>query len=140
MPRSANVRLTVSLIGFVEIIIGCATISGLIISTLFALSEKPVNVFVFVLISALISSLLGIGLLKRKNLARRLLIFFSGWVVLTKILVFIEILQFQGELITAVSDPVKNTSSIIYHLAVMLLLNHVTFKKEFLPSGEAREK
>ena len=115
--------LFVYLISLIEIAIGCCTIVGLAASSLFSLSNKSENVFIFVLLSAIISSSLGLGLYFFHNWARKLLIFFSGWVILTKILVLVGILQFSGELITAVSDPVKNTVSVLYHAAVIATLN-----------------
>ncbi|OGW75921.1 MAG: hypothetical protein A2Z72_08775 [Omnitrophica bacterium RBG_13_46_9] len=126
-----NINFTVYAIGFIEVIIGISTMLGLFFSFFFALSKKSPNIFMFVLISALISTYLGFGLLRLKNLARRLLIFFSGWVVLTKLLVFMGILQLHGALLTTISNPVKNTVSVIYHITVIALLNHSTFKDVF---------
>src|SRR4030042_4742505 len=126
-----NINFTVYSIGFIEVIIGISTMLGLFFSFFFALSKKSPNIFMFVLISALISTYLGFGLLRLKNLARRLLIFFSGWVVLTKLLVFMGILQLHGALLTTISNAVKNTVSVIYHITVIALLNHSTFKDVF---------
>ncbi len=128
-------RLIIKFIAFTEIAIGMVTIFSLASSFFFFVPKKPVNVFIFVLASALISSTLGLGLLRFNNLFRKLLIFFSGYVILIKILVFMGILHFTGELITAISDPVKNSISIIYHIFVIISLSHGSSKKEFFVKG-----
>lgn len=128
---AVRIRAAVVFIAFVEMAIGSITIGGLSLAVVFLPSQKPFNVFVFVLGSAITSALLGLGLLTYSNLVRRLLIFFSGYVILTKILVFAGILHFTGELVTFVSSPVKNAVSILYHTFVILTLNSGLVKKLF---------
>ncbi len=130
--EKTKVRNIINLIAFIEIAIGTATMSGLIASVIFALPKKPANIFMFVFISAVISASLGVGLFFKRNWPRRLLIFFSGWVILTKILVFMGILHFSGELLVVVLNPVKNAFSIIYHATIVFLLNQKAFKDYFL--------
>jgi hypothetical protein len=131
-PRSVVI---VKAIAWIEISIGIATVLSLAVSALFFHTEKSANVFMFVLASALTSSALGAGLLRRNNLFRKLLIFFSGYVILIKFLVFIGILHFTGELITAISDPVKNSISIIYHIFVIIILSREPSNKDFFVKG-----
>ena len=130
--EKTKVRNIINLVAFIEVAIGTATMSGLIASVIFALPKKPANIFMFVFISATISVSLGVGLFLKRNWPRRLLIFFSGWVILTKILVFMGILHFSGELLVVVSNSIKNTFSIIYHATIVLLLNQKVFKDQFL--------
>jgi len=118
-------------IAWIELAIGGATLAGVAWASVFSFSEKPLNILVFVSASSVISILLGAGLLRMDNRARRLLMFFSGWVILTKLLAGIGVLEFSGELIKYVSDPLKNAISVIYHAAVIFLLNSETFKREF---------
>ncbi|MBL7157531.1 MAG: hypothetical protein ISS92_05175 [Candidatus Omnitrophica bacterium] len=131
MIKKAKPITVIYLVAFIEIAIGFCTIGGLALSSIFSLSQKPPNIFMFVFISAVISTSLGIGLLLAKNWARKLLMFFSGWVILTKLLIFMGVLQFSGELLTVVSNPAKNTLSIVYHATLIILLNHQAFKKYF---------
>lgn len=119
-------------IGCIEISIGAITMAALVFSSLFFRQPKPPNVFMFVLGSAVVSSFLGFGLLRFSDFFRKLLIFFSGYVILTKIMVYIGILQFTGEIVTLVSDPVKNSISIAYHALVIFTLHHPSFKRLFI--------
>lgn len=130
--EKTKVRNIINLVAFIEVAIGTATMSGLTASIVFALPKKPINIFMFVFISAVISTSLGVGLFLKKNWPRRLLIFFSGWVILTKMLVFMGILHFSGELLVVVSNPVKNAFSIAYHSIIVFLLNQKAFKGYFL--------
>ena len=116
-----KIKSIIYLIGVIEILIGLLTLSGLAYSFFFPQVRKPVNILVFVLISSLISASLGFGVIKLKDIARKLLIFFSGWVILTKILILIGILQFTGESIVKIFNPAfKDSLSILYHTAVIL--------------------
>ena len=122
-------RIIIKAIAYIEMAIGLATLFTLASSYLSFIPKKSPNVFIFVLLSALTSSLLGVGLLRGIDLFRKLLVFFSGYVILIKGLVFVGILNFTSELITVISDPVKNTISIIYHIFVIIVLSHSTIKK-----------
>jgi len=124
-------RTIINLIGSIEVAIAMATMFGLFYSLLLARSTKPANVFVFVLASASVSLCLGMSLFFLKGWARYLLVFFSGYVILTKVLVFMNILQLEGEMITSISNPAKNTISILYHLVVIIALLHPSVKRLF---------
>lgn len=124
-------RTIINLIASIEVAIAMATVFGLTYSLLLSRSTKPANVFVFVLASAAISFFLGVSLFFLKNWARQLLVFFSGYVILTKILVFMNILRLEGEMITSISNPAKNTISILYHLFAIIALLRPSVKKLF---------
>lgn len=119
------------LIGLIEIVIGSLTLGSLIKPLLSGLLPKPFNVFVFVLTSSLISVCLGVGLLLRWHYARKLLMFFAGFVILSKILVFGGIIALCCALETTIAPDVKNAISIVYHFFVILYLHQTALKKEF---------
>jgi hypothetical protein len=118
-------------IAITELAIGASTILGLVVSTIFFSSKKSPNVFMFVLMSATASSLIGIGLLRHKHWARMVLVFFSGYIVLTKILIFADLLHFNGEIITLIPASLKNYISIAYHCFVVLFFTRRTTKTHF---------
>ncbi len=117
-----NDRLAVKAIALIEIFIGLATLASLIIHSVLSLSTKPFNVFTFVLASAVTSAILGVGLLNYRDWARALLVFFSGYIVLTKILIFMNLLHFSGEVFTYIPTGIKNASSILYHILLVFYL------------------
>ncbi|MBN1354018.1 MAG: hypothetical protein JW994_05070 [Candidatus Omnitrophica bacterium] len=130
--KEIGASTVIRIIGYTEITLGITTILGLGLSFLFAFSGKPVNVVAFVLISAAVSIFLGAGLILTKNWSRKLLLFFSGWVILTKLLIFMDILEFKGALITLMPDYAKNVISVFYHASIIILLSRETFRKQFL--------
>lgn len=121
----------VSVIAFIEVLIGASTIIGLILHAVLALSTKPVNVFIFVFVSALASTLIGYGLFVRREWARCLLVFFSGYIIITKIMIFTGLLQFSGEIITAVPADVKNWVSVSYHCFIIVFLSEKPVRNIF---------
>jgi len=128
-------KIYISVIALVEILIGLITLLGLTISVFGIAESKPVNVFIFVLVSACISVILGIGLLKKKIWAHKLLIFFSGYIIITKILIFAGILQLTGELLKVVPPVMQNILSAIYHIFVIVILR----KNRFAVSGNEKK-
>lgn len=129
-------RLT-QIIGRIELLIGLLTIISLISYPLIFSVTKPRNVFLFVLISSLISIAIGIGLLKFRESARRLLLFFSAYIVFTKIMILSGLLEFTGEIITFIPKGFKDVISLIYHIAILILLNMKNMKENFI-KNEAR--
>ena len=119
-------------ISFIELFIGLITLFSLIIYFSLSISQKPLNVFIFVLISSLISILIGIGLLNYREWARRLLIFFAAYIVLTKILIFSNLLQLSGEIITFIPASLKDSISILYHSLIIVLLSRIDIKANFV--------
>jgi hypothetical protein len=107
-------------IGLVELLIGGMTFLTLIQQKLFYVSDKPASVFVMVLISGLISAILGLGILIYKNWARVLLVFFSGYVLFLKVLLYTGIIRFTGELLTVPSPYIRDSVSAAYHIFVIV--------------------
>lgn len=125
-------KTLIRVISFIELFIGLATIVGLIVSSFIFISTKPVNVFVFVLISSLISVAIGWGLFYYREWARKVLLFFSTYIVLTKILIFFNLISFNGEIITFFSTGAKNFISITYHILIIMILSQPATKRNFL--------
>jgi hypothetical protein len=86
------------------------------------MQPKPLNVYIFVTLTAIMAVVFGIGLLYDGKWAVRLLIFFSGYIILTKILVYAGLLSFAGAIITIVPVALKDGISILYHSALIIFL------------------
>ncbi|HQP91835.1 MAG TPA: hypothetical protein PLU24_04095 [Candidatus Omnitrophota bacterium] len=117
--------------GIAEIAIGITTLLSIFFGFLTQGYSKPANVLAFVIISSLISAGLGAGVLLRLKYARKLLIFFSGWVILSKILIFMRIIILCCALETMIPEGLKNYVSILYHLIVIFYFHHPSIKAEF---------
>lgn len=129
--RSKIINLLIESIAFIELSLGLITMVGLILYPIFSLPPKPHNVLIFVLVSAMASMILGYRLLKRKEFARRSLVFFAAYIILTKILLFTGLIELKGEFITAFPSWFKNSISFLYHLGIIGLLENNQFKQEF---------
>ena len=121
----------INLIAFVEVAIGLVTITGLAVSLALSLSTKSPNVFIFVLISATISCAIGLGLFGRRGWARSALVFFSGYIVITKLMLFAGILKLNGQMVTVIPDIIKNTVSFIYHGFMVVFFTRSAVKEYF---------
>ncbi len=120
------------LIAYVELSIGLITLFGLATYEFFHLSTKSPAVAAFVIVSNLISASLGIGLLNYRRWARALLLFFSGYVILTKLFLFLGLIKLNGEIVLFIPTGLKNTISIFYHVFIIIFLNLPSVKKLFL--------
>ena len=129
---SMVIKRIIRAIAFIELLIGLSTIFSLITFILLSIVIKPFNVYIFVMISSVISTILGIGILKYKEQARILLVFFSGYVILTKILVFSNLLQLCCDIIVFIPSYFKNSTSIIYHTFIILFFTQKNVKKYFI--------
>lgn len=119
-------KIIFSIVGAIEVIIGLITLlSCFVVQTwnIFGYSPKPFRVYVFVVVSAVISFVLGVGMLSYRDWARKLLIFFSGYVVLTKIMVYSKLLTFSGDILTVVPVWSKDMVSVIYHVVLIIVLS-----------------
>lgn len=112
----------VKAIAAIEVAIGASTLFGVIAACLMHLSKKSPTVLVFVLAPAAISISIGVGLFRRRAWAANLLIFFSGYIVLTKALVFAGFISFNGEILELIPSGLKNWVSFAYHAFVMAFL------------------
>jgi len=118
-------------IAIIEVLIGLVTIIGLVAYAFMSISTKPLNVFVFVLVTAAASFALGLGLLNHQPWARTLLLFFSGYIVLTKVMIAFDLLRFNGEIVTSIPAGVKNAASILYHGFIIWFLSRRPVKRLF---------
>jgi len=129
---------TIMIIGFVEIIIGSSAIFGNLILVALSLNTKSPNVLLFVVVAGVISTLLGIGILFFRPLAYNFLLYFSFFVFLSKILVFMGILRFDGQLEVTLHQVMgiplhevfknfmigfKNVMSLLYHGFILWYFN-----------------
>jgi len=122
----------INLFALIEIFIGTITLIGVVSSLILKVSTKPPEVLAFVLITACISSLLGIGLFKRNANCYYLLIYFSSIIVISKILIFANIIQLNGALETNIPSTLKNIISIIYHSWLIIYLRREKVRKKFI--------
>ncbi|MGB2601058.1 MAG: hypothetical protein WBD00_05450 [Candidatus Omnitrophota bacterium] len=114
-----------TIIAWIEIFIGAITLLSASIvqfSGAFNMQPKPLNVYIFVTLTAIMAVVFGIGLLYDGKWAVRLLIFFSGYIILTKVLVYAGLLSFAGAIITIVPVALKDGISILYHSALIIFL------------------
>lgn len=116
------IRRLIVLIALIEIAIGLSTLSGLALYTQFSLLSKPFNVLVFVVAAATVSTLLGVGLTHLNRHCAILLVFFSGYIILTKLMVAGGLLRFNGEIVTFIPTDAKNLLSLAYHGFVLIFL------------------
>jgi hypothetical protein len=126
-----NHKLIIKTIGRIELLLGLTTCLGLIIHSALSISQKPLPVFIFVLLSSIASTSIGVGLLNHKDLARKTLIFFSGYIVLTKIMIFTNLIQFNGEIITFIPSILKNYVSLLYHSLLIIFFTQSKTQEYF---------
>jgi hypothetical protein len=124
-------RRTVNIIAVIELLIGLSTISSLMTSYLLDVSKKPLNVFIFVLATSITSACIGVGLFKRHRLAWLLLVFFSGYIVLTKMLLLTGLMIFTGEIIKFIPMDLKNYISIAYHTFIVFYFTRKSVRTQF---------
>jgi len=121
----------VNVIAAIEIAIGSSAFVGSILSGYLFSISKPLNVLMFVMATAVLSAALGCGLLMRREWSRRALVYFSGYIVLMKILIFAGILTLSGEIMTIMPAWVKDAISVAYHMFIMIILQADEVKRVF---------
>ena len=126
-----NPSKTIFAIGLIEILIGSITLTTVLFSVLNQTNLKTFNVLTFVVVTSLISLLIGIGILSHDKTAYQLLIYFSSVIVLSKILIAANIISLNGALEASVPQPLKNSISIIYHFFVIVFLAQKNIKARF---------
>lgn len=119
-------------VGIIELVIGISTFISISTFSLMSISEKPINIFTFVFISSIISIIIGAGLLTHKNWARNLIVFFSGYVILTKILIYSGILHFSGEILAFIPTDIKDFTSILYHSFIIYFFSRRHIRNIFV--------
>ncbi|OGX38116.1 MAG: hypothetical protein A3D87_07605 [Omnitrophica WOR_2 bacterium RIFCSPHIGHO2_02_FULL_50_17] len=121
----------VLIIGALEILIGSVTVLFNLTTLALSLNAKSPNVLAFVLVSGIMSILIGFGILNLKKPAYQLLLYFSSVILLSKFLIFMEIVHLNGALETTIPGPLKNISSIAYHSLVIFYLKKSGVKQIF---------
>jgi hypothetical protein len=124
--------IVINTIAFVEVFIGLFTLAGMALYMYLGLLAKPPNVLTFVTVAAVASAALGLGLFRRKRAAATLLIFFSGYIILTKLMVFTGLMRFNGEILASLPTDLKSIVSTFYHLFVIVFLTKPSVQNELL--------
>lgn len=115
----------------IEILIGSITLIAVILSLIQGKSTKPPAVLIFVLTTAALSLILGFGILRQNLACYHLLLYFSGIVILSKILIFSAVITLNGALETGIPFSLKNTLSIIYHTLLIFYFTRWPVRNEF---------
>ena len=119
------------LIGIIEILVGGITLLATLATLLFSSTPKTPNVLCFVVITSIISTLLGIGIIRIHKTAYELLIYFSSVILLSKLLIFMNIIQLNGNLETSIPSSFKNLLSLVYHATIIVYLKRSDIRKIF---------
>ncbi len=122
---------TILTIGITEIFIGGITFLLTIGSLVLSVNQKSPNVLTFVIVTSIISSLIGIGILKFNKVAYQTLLYFSSVILLSKILILMDIIQLNGELETTIHPDIKSGISILYHGFVIFYLQRAKIREIF---------
>ena len=114
-------------IGFAQILIGGITLIGNLATLALNTNPKTPNVLLFVILTGLISLILGIELLRLNKLAYQALLYFASVIFLSKILMLMGIVNLTGELETSLPSDFKGVVSLLYHgfLIYYLSTHHV---------------
>ena len=118
-------------IGIAEVCIGGLTWIVTISSLLFSFNHKPGNVLLFVLITATMSTLIGVGILTFNRLAINMLIYFSSVIVLTKFLMITDIIYLNHAFETFIPPIIKNFVSLAYHAFLIYYFTKTDVRQVF---------
>lgn len=129
--RTAIVSTGIALIGVIEVVIGFGSLCAVTAFHFLAIAVKPLNVLIFVLASSLTSIVLGYGILARRSWARTLLVFFAGYVALTKVLLAADLLTLNGAIAAGIPSWLTNATSFIYHVTLIVILERKACKERF---------
>ncbi len=113
------------LIGIIEFLIGIITIYACVVALEMNFYAKPLSVTIFVIGSSLASIFLGINLLRLKRFAIKLMVIFSFYILVTKVLIFAGLLVFTGDIQSFMPIATKDTISFIYHLVALVFFYRV---------------
>lgn len=125
-------KLGIILFSLIEILNGSITLIAVILSLIQGRSTKPLEVIIFVLATAIISTVLGFGILKYNLTCYHLLIYFSSIIILSKILIFANIITLHGALETSIPSSTKNIISILYHSLLILYFTRQSVRERFV--------
>ncbi|MGE5279749.1 MAG: hypothetical protein ACM3L6_03275 [Deltaproteobacteria bacterium] len=130
-PKVRHTLLNIiPIIGLTEVAIGLITLLSIPFFARLG-HAKPEGELYFVVTSSCVSFFLGAGILFRADAARAWLVYFSGWIILTKMLIFLGVLHITSEIALSISIQLKNIISFFYHGFLILFLRLPLVKKEF---------
>ena len=121
----------IRVLAIIETFIGLTTLIAVSLSLIQGKSSKPLEVLIFVLVAALISTGLGFGIFKCNLNAYRLLLYFSSTIILSKILIFAKIITLNGALETTVPSDIKNIISVLYHSILVFYFTRKSIREQF---------
>ena len=124
-------RFFIILIGFAEILIGGLALTVNLISLIHNNNPKSPNVLLFVILTGLTSTIIGIEWLRLNKLAHHALLYFASVVFVSKILILMGILELNGALETSLPPEAKNVISLIYHGFLIYYLSTKHVKDDF---------
>ena len=128
-------RIIIRIVSVIEILIGSSISLSFIIASLITPPGRPKTVYGFVVATSLISVIIGIGLFRYKEWGRRILIFFAGYVIVTKFLLVTHLVTFIGNTIEFMSIQAKDILSLIYHIVILIVFNLKSIKSELNHDG-----
>ena len=124
------IRIVIRMVAIIEILIGLYISLSFIVASLINPPGIPKTVYGFVVVTSLISVIIGIGLFKYKNWGRQFLIFFAGYIVFTKFLLFSNLIEFTVNTIKFIPINLKDMLSFIYHCVILAIFNLKVIKGE----------
>ena len=128
-PMDKKLGLTV--FAWIEILIGVITLIAVLAGLIQKTSTKPLEVVIFVLTASVISTSLGLTILKHNLTGYRLLLFFSKAIILSKVLIFAKIISLNGALETGIPSSMKNLISIAYHCLLIFYFTRRPVREVF---------
>ena len=132
MDQALKTYRPILIIGVLEILIGGLALLTNLITLSVAANHKSPNVLLFVMVTGIISILIGLGLLKFSKTAYQLLIYFSSVIILSKVLILMGIFQLNGSFETVFPSPLRSCISIVYHSFVIFYLMQKDVREIFL--------
>jgi len=121
----------IKIFGLIEVSIGAITLIMVFLSLAQEKSAKPPEVLVFVLTTAIISSGLGLGILRYNLKCYYLLLYFSSIIILSKVLIFAKIITLNGALETTIPASFKNITSCFYHSLLIFYFTRKSIRGQF---------
>lgn len=129
MITEKNSKIIIRTFAVTEILIGLYISISFITASLISPPGRPITIYVLIVLASLISVIIGVGLFRYKNLGRQFLIFFAGYVIFTKFLLFSSLVEFTVNTVNFMSVASKDTVSFIYHCCILIIFNLKDIKK-----------
>lgn len=118
-------------IGLIECLIGIVTLGTIVVQPFMFDSSKTPAVLVFVGGTALISFAIGLGLLRRNERSRAYLVYFSGYILIEKFLIFAGVLTLRGKILETVAGLPTDWISFAYHASALVILTRPEARRAF---------